>query len=68
MYLHKPSIPLQAPHRLNARGLFSSTSLSAPFLSRDAQFSHALAGILTCARIHSIELDREYPDRLIHLP
>lgn len=34
--------------------------ISAPFLNRDTQFSHALAGILTCARIHSIELDRKY--------
>lgn len=30
------------------------------FLTLDAQFSHAFAGVLTCATIHSIELDRMY--------
>jgi len=36
LYLHKPSVPLQAPHRLDARGSSSCSSLSASFLSRDA--------------------------------
>ena len=40
--------------------------LSASVLTRAAQFSHAFAGILTCARIHSIELDRKYPERKVY--
>lgn len=38
----------------------------AHFLTIDAQFSHAFAGLLTCAKIESIELDRKFSDCLVH--
>jgi len=69
VYLHQPSIPLQTPHSHNAPGLFLGSCCVPHFLTLDAQLSHALAGVLTRSHIdiNSIEMDRKYHDRPVHL-